>query len=278
MITLNFLDALSSLLFVALAIGISQYLKLSLTQDLIIAAIRCIIQLCFVGLILSWVFINSHASHIIAILTLMTLIAASAAIGRTQYPYHGIFLDTLLALFLGCFFVAFFAVPFILKTSWKIPQFIIPILGMILGNALTAISLTTKTILNHLHQNQGHIYTLLALSASPKESILDAMKLSIKNGMTPTIQSLMVVGVVSLPGMMTGQILAGENPITAAYYQIVILFAICASGLMSCTVMVLLIMRRFFNQKWQLNIPQKPKTIKEHILVMQRLWTKTPDE
>ena len=149
------------------------------------------------------------------------------------------------------------AMVLILQVSpWYAPQYIIPILGLILGNSLTAISLTTGRLIDHLHSEQAQIRTLLSLSATPFEACHSAIATAISSGMMPTINSMMVVGVVSLPGMMTGQILAGADPTQAVRYQIITMFFICAGSALSCTLSALFVVRRFFNYRMQLVIPK----------------------
>lgn len=145
----------------------------------------------------------------------------------------------------------------ILKVQpWYTPQFVIPILGLILGNSLTAISLTSNQLIESFHEQQGRIEMMLSLSARPFEAVHEPIRAAIVNGMTPTLNSMLVVGIVSLPGMMTGQILAGADPTQAIRYQIVTMFLICVSSTLGCTISALLIYRRFFNQNKQLILPE----------------------
>ena len=138
---------------------------------------------------------------------------------------------------------------------WYTPQFIIPILGLILGNSLTAISLTSNQLIEAFHEQHARIEMMLSLSASPFEAVHEQIRAAIINGMTPTLNSMLVVGIVSLPGMMTGQILAGADPTQAVRYQIVTMFLICVSSTLGCTISALLIYRRFFNSKQQFILP-----------------------
>ena len=97
---------------------------------------------------------------------------------------------------------------------------------------------------------------MLSLSATPFEAVHDSIRAAIVNGMAPTLNSMLVVGIVSLPGMMTGQILAGADPTQAVRYQIVTMFLICVSSTLGCTLSALLIYRRFFNHHQQLISPR----------------------
>ncbi|MFB6349404.1 iron export ABC transporter permease subunit FetB [Moraxella sp. ZJ142] len=252
---LSLVDVGISASLVLIAIFISQYLKLGLTKTLLMAAVRTMVQLSLIGLILAWIFAREAWYEVLSILSIMTLIAAIAAKNRIKKPYRGLLTDTLLALSLATFGVTLVAMLLILQIKpWYSPQYIIPILGLVLGNSLTAISLTTGRLIDHLHEQQGQIRTLLTLSATPYEACHRTIITAINAGMMPTINSMMVVGLVSLPGMMTGQILAGADPTQAVRYQIITMFLICAGSAISCTLSALLVIRRFFDKQMRLVI------------------------
>ena len=247
--------ALASSLMVIVLI-ISWRLRLTLTKTLLTAAIRTIVQLSFIGLILAWIFAREQWYEVLLILTIMTLIAGAAAKNRVKRSYKGLFADTLLAVSLSGVLVTGIAILVILRVQpWYTPQFIIPILGLILGNSLTAISLTSNQLIEAFHEQQARIEMMLSLSASPFEAVHEQIRAAIINGMTPTLNSMLVVGIVSLPGMMTGQILAGADPTPAVRYQIVTMFLICVSSTLGCTISALLIYRRFFNKNEQFLSP-----------------------
>ena len=244
----------SSLIIVVLLV--SWRLRLGLTKTLLMAAARTIIQLSFIGLILAWIFAREHWYEVLVILTIMTLIAAGAAKNRVKRAYKGLLTDTFIAVSTSAILVTIVAILLVLQIKpWYTPQFIIPILGLILGNSLTAISLTSNQLINTFHEQQARIEMMLSLSATPYEAIHEPIRAAIINGMTPTLNSMLVVGIVSLPGMMTGQILAGADPTQAVRYQIVTMFLICVSSTLGCTLSALLIYRRFFNRQQQLILP-----------------------
>lgn len=244
----------SSLMIIVLVI--SWRLRLQLTKTLLIAAIRTVVQLSFIGLILAWIFAREQWYEVLLILTVMTLIAGSAAKNRVKRSYKGLLIDTLLAVGISAVLVTAIAIIAILNVKpWYTPQFIIPILGLILGNSLTAISLTSNQLIDSFHEQSGRIEMMLSLSAKPFEAVHEQIRSAITNGMTPTLNSMLVVGIVSLPGMMTGQILAGADPTQAIRYQIVTMFLICVSSTLGCTINALLIYRRFFNKNEQFVSP-----------------------
>lgn len=244
----------SSLILMVLMV--SWRLRLHLTKTLLMAALRTVVQLSFIGLILAWVFAREQWYEVLSILTIMTLIAGSAAKNRVKRRYKGLFIDTLLAVSVSAVLVTAIAILVILEVQpWYTPQFVIPILGLILGNSLTAISLTSNQMINAFYEQQARIEMMLSLSATPFEAVHEQIRTAIINGMTPTLNSMLVVGVVSLPGMMTGQILAGADPTQAIRYQIVTMFLICVSSTLGCTISALLTYRRFFNKNQQFSLP-----------------------
>lgn len=244
----------SSLILMVLMV--SWRLLLHLTKTLLMAALRTVVQLSFIGLILAWVFAREQWYEVLSILTIMTLIAGSAAKNRVKRRYKGLFIDTLLAVSVSAVLVTAIAILVILEVQpWYTPQFVIPILGLILGNSLTAISLTSNQLINAFYEQQARIEMMLSLSATPFEAVHEQIRTAIINGMTPTLNSMLVVGVVSLPGMMTGQILAGADPTQAIRYQIVTMFLICVSSTLGCTISALLTYRRFFNKNQQFSLP-----------------------
>ncbi|MGP5103747.1 ABC transporter permease [Psychrobacter celer] len=244
----------SSLILIVLMV--SWRLRLHLTKTLLMAALRTVVQLSFIGLILAWVFAREQWYEVLSILTIMTLIAGSAAKNRVKRRYKGLFIDTLLAVSVSAVLVTAIAILVVLEVQpWYTPQFVIPILGLILGNSLTAISLTSNQLINAFYEQQARIEMMLSLSATPFEAVHEQIRTAIINGMTPTLNSMLVVGVVSLPGMMTGQILAGADPTQAIRYQIVTMFLICVSSTLGCTISALLTYRRFFNKNQQFSLP-----------------------
>ena len=255
-IVLTYADIALASSLIIIVLLVSWVLRLRLTKTLVIAAVRTVIQLSFIGLILAWIFAREQWYEVLIILTIMTLIAGSAAKNRVKRTYKGLLVDTLVAVSTSAVLVTVIAISLILQVQpWYTPQFIIPILGLILGNSLTAISLTSNQLIENLHGQQGRIEMMLSLSATPFEAIHEQIRAAIINGMTPTLNSMLVVGIVSLPGMMTGQILAGADPTQAVRYQIVTMFLICVSSTLGCTISALLIYRRFFNKKQQFVLP-----------------------
>lgn len=255
-ITLNLMDVALASMLLLVTVGVSAYLKLGLVKTLIMAGVRTVVQLSLIGLILAWVFARESLWQVLTILTIMTLIASISVRQRIKRPYQGLLFDSIVSLGFATGLMTMMAMTMIIKVSpWYLPQYIIPILGLILGNSLTAISLTTNDLINALHDKQSLIKSHLSLSATPFEAAHLLVKSAVLSGLTPTINSMLVVGLVSLPGMMTGQILAGADPTQAVRYQIITMFLICAGSTLSCTISALLIVRRFFDERGRFVLP-----------------------
>ena len=234
--------------------GISLALGLGLQRRLAIASARTVIQLLLIGLVLKWIFGTRHLAAIVGLMVLMSLIAGVAAVHRTDRRYPGIWLTSLTATLLSSWLVLAIALTGIIPPSaWRqsTAQYAIPLMGMILGNTLNGISLGLDRLGEELGTRRGEVELRLSLGATRWQAALPAVRTAIRTGMIPIINSMMVVGLVSLPGMMTGQILAGAEPMAAVRYQIVIIFLIAASTALGTTGAVLLGFLCLFNQRHQ---------------------------
>ncbi|AWV90788.1 ABC transporter permease [Bradymonas sediminis] len=224
------------LLFIPAAISIA--LKLGLQKSLGIAALRTVAQLALVGLVLEWVFALNRWYYVLPVLLVMLVAAARAAIQRSERRFPGAYFAAFASLVLASSITAFSVTEIILDVDpWYAPRYVIPLVGMILGNALTGISLSLDRLLTELVRQRRAVEARLSLGASTWQAIQPWMREAVRNGMVPIINSMMIVGLVSLPGMMTGQILAGASPINAVGYQILIMFMIAASTAMGVIIL-----------------------------------------
>ena len=232
---------------------VSLALRLQLERRLALAAFRTVVQLLLVGYLLKYVFALNHPGALAPILAVMILAAAHSAVTRPSRTYPGATLNAFITLTLCGIATTFTVTQLIIQVSpWYKPQYVIPLLGMILGNGLTGISLALDHLLEQFQQHKGLIEMELAHGATRWEAARDPLRESVRRGMIPIINSMMVVGIVSLPGMMTGQILAGESPLDAVKYQIVVMFTIAAATSLGCIGIALFTYHALFNTKHQL--------------------------
>ena len=230
------------LLIIPAAISIA--LKLGLEKNLGIAAIRTVVQLAFLGLILEWVFAADRWFYVVPMLAVMLFFAARAGVNRSTRRFPGAYLAAFGALALATSITTFSVTEIVIGVEqWYEPQYVIPLLGMLLGNGLTGISLGLDRMLSDMTTQRRAIEARLALGASLWRACLPWVREGVRNGMIPIINSMMIVGLVSLPGMMTGQILAGVPPADAVAYQILIMFMIAAATALGVIVLCLIAFR-----------------------------------
>ncbi len=234
--------------------AISILLRLGLERTLCIAAVRTVVQLVLVGFVLKWVFEIRQWYVVVGLALLMSVIAAIAAVRRVERVYSGVYWDSLLSICVSSWLIAAFAIAIVMRgreTPWYDPQYAVPLLGMILGNTLSGIALGLTRLGEELSSRRDQVETWLALGATRWEAARDPIQQALRTGMIPIINSMMVVGLVSLPGMMTGQLLSGVDPLQAVKYQIVIMFLIASGTALGTMGIVLLSYRRLFNARHQ---------------------------
>jgi putative ABC transport system permease protein len=252
-IPLDSVDLTVAALLVLFAGLLSAFFRLGLERKLAVAALRTVLQLLLIGYILRWVFAVQSLAVIVLIIGVMGLIAGRSALDRSSWVYKGAYWDAFLTLiFTGLITTLVVTKTVIGVTPWYDPQYIIPLLGMVLGNGLTGISLALDEVLNRLYNEREKIEMELAHGASKWEASITHLRDAVKRGMIPIINSMMVVGIVSLPGMMTGQILAGADPLDAVKYQVVVMFMLASGTALGTMALVLLTYRRLFNERHQL--------------------------
>ncbi len=263
-ITLSYWDIVFSALLVLVSGGVSIYLKLGLEKKLAIASIRTVAQLLLVGYVLEMVFGINSPLALAPVLLLMVLVATRESVQRSTRFITGADRSAFISLILAGFVTAYIVTQLIIGVEpWYKPQYIIPLMGMILGNVLTAISLSLDHYLNTLVTRRAEVEMELALGATSWEATREAIGEAVAKGMIPTINSMMVVGLVSLPGMMTGQILSGTDPLQAVRYQILVMFMLAAATSVGCIIMSLLVYRRVFNTRHQLRVEMILKRAKK---------------
>lgn len=256
-IQLSYIDLLlTSCLIVALALA-TYLLKVGNTQQLIIAAIRNFIQLVLIGYILQFIFNAKSFTQIMLISSVMLLVAGWEINARQKYRLTngaGLKIATL-SLFISSFLVTWFALQIIISPQpWYSPQYAIPLLGMLLGNTMNGISLGMDNLSQSIYQQRFIIEQRLMLGETSQQAISEIKSNSIRTGMIPIINSMAVAGIVSMPGLMTGQILSGTEPLIAVRYQIMIFYLISFGTGFGIMIAVWQISKRLFDDRDRLLI------------------------
>lgn len=243
----------SSLLLVNGALSV--WLQLGLERKLAVAALRSAVQLTLLGYVLVPVFRFAHPAVVGAMAALMIALAAREAVRRSSRRYRGVLGNALLSLVVGATITTFVGAKLVIGVEpWWQPRYLIPLLGMVLGNGLTGISLGLDRGLAMLDEGRDTVEALLAVGATRWEAARPVAREAVRTGMVPILNSMSVVGLVSIPGMMTGQILGGTSPEQAARYQILILFLIAAATAMGVVGAVLLSVRALFDDAHRLRV------------------------
>ncbi len=218
-----------------------------------LGAVRTIVQLTLLGYVLEWVFAIDHAVPLLAVVGVMTVLAGRAAVARSSRFYPGAQGRAIITLIVTGTATTFVVTSVAIGVEpWYRPQYVIPLLGMILGNGLTGISLSLDQLLEILDARREVIEADLAMGATRWEAVREPFAESVRRGMIPILNAMAVVGIVSIPGMMTGQILQGANPIAAVKYQIVVMFMLAFATSVGCLGVTWLTYRRLFNERHQL--------------------------
>ncbi|MGV3525975.1 MAG: ABC transporter permease [Candidatus Sericytochromatia bacterium] len=243
----------------ALLLGVqlllSQLLQLGLGRHLLWASLRMVVQLSLLGLVLTSVFALRSLPLVLAVLCVMTLAAGQNAVSRVKHHYQGLFRNGLVAVWLSSWLTTAYMLSVVQTPDpWFRPDYVIPLLGMVLGNGLSGIALGLERFLDQTLQQREHIEAALALGANRWEAGRDMVSQAVRTGLTPITQSMMASGLVSLPGMMTGQILGGVSPRQAVYYQIVVMFLIATSTALGTMGVVLLSFFRLFCPQHRLRL------------------------
>ena len=223
-------------LFALLAGALSLAAGLKLERTFGIAMLRMVVQLGLVGIVLKFVFEQTSWLWTAGVALIMVLIAGWEATNRVglagkRAPAFALAAGTLTLV--GAASTVLTTAAIIGPQPWYTPTVLLPILGMILGNALSALSLALLTLTETATRDRRAIEARLALGATRFEALGSPVRSAIRTGLTPVINMMAVAGVVSLLGMMTGQILAGADPIEAAKYQIMILLVLAGTAALS---------------------------------------------
>ena len=239
---------------VVISLGISYRQKLGLEKDTIISVARAIIQLIIVGYLLKFIF--NLDNWLVTIVMQLFIVYNAARNGKKRsqgipgafyISWWGLLLSTTVTM-------SILVLTGVLKFE---PYQMIPVTGMVAGNSMTAVGLVYRSLNQQFRDQQGQVFERLALGGSPKLAANSIVHEAIRTGMQPTIDTVRTYGLVSLPGMMSGLIMAGVDPIHAIKYQIMVVFMLLSATGISSVFASFMAYRQFFNERWQLLLPVK---------------------
>lgn len=250
---LDLLDLAWALGLIAIAIGLLQWQRVGLAGQMALATARSILQLLVMGFGLQIVWqLNNPLVTVggIGLLAIATSIATSNRIGdrmKNLLPIVGG------AIFTGLIIAVGYTILVVIKpTSWSQPQYVLACAGICLGYLLNNTAIAGERLIGEIDRHQAEIETHLSLGATPAQAIASYRQVAIKSALLPTIDTLMVAGLVTIPGFLTGELLANVQPVNAAGYQIVVLLMVMASNTIAAIAVTQGIANRYFNQYAQL--------------------------
>jgi putative ABC transport system permease protein len=229
--------------------------RLGQVRRLAIASVRLVVQVTILGLVLDAIFAAKSPELVLVIALIMLATSAHAVGTRQRRASWTLRLQSFVAMALGAVVVMIVGTRLALGVEpWYEPRTIIPLLGMVLGNSVNGVALGAERLDSELRAERDRVELRLALGASARQAALPALRSAVAAALTPTINGMTIAGIVSVPGMMTGQILAGAHVAAALRYQILIYFLIGGTVGISTLVLLALRLRRYFTPAQQLRI------------------------
>lgn len=255
-IDLHIWQMLAAYIFVLIVMLMVKIKGIPREKELFISSVRMTIQLILTGHLLLYLFDSSSPLYTILILIGMEVFAVHNIIKRTKLKFSSrltrIIAFSMAAGTISC--LLYFLLVVVRITPWYNPRYFIPVAGMLIGNSMTGISLGVSRLTEGMELQKNMVEGALMLGATPKMAAKQIVDHAFDSAILPTINSMVGMGIVFLPGMMTGQILSGTSPVTAIEYQIAIMLGILGSVALSVILFVQMGYQTFFNEQGQLTV------------------------
>ncbi|WP_294347339.1 iron export ABC transporter permease subunit FetB [Prosthecochloris sp.] len=237
------------LFFILIAQIASFVHHLGLNRDITVGTVRTFAQLFLMGYALTFIFQLENLWLTLGIFVIMAVSASFIVRGRVKEKQVSYMLPTFVTMFISYFVTALFVTSLVIGIApWWEPRYFLPIGGMVIGNSMSALAIALERLFREMRQQKGLIETRLCLGANYKEASSEMFKNAVTAGMIPSINAMMGVGLVFIPGMMSGQILAGADPLQAIRYQIIIMLMLVGSTAMTSIISILIVRKRCFGR------------------------------
>ena len=238
---------LVALVMVAIAAGISSLMRMGIGGTLLWSACRALLQLCAMGFIMSFVIHSGNPWFVLLLIAFMLVAAVQITLSRAKGVPKGLVGPVLLSLVITMLIMMSTVVELVIRPQpWYAPQLVVPLTGMLLGNTVSTLAVGLSRFFESMRERRDEVDTLLALGATAWEAARPSIVSSIRLGLMPTTASLASAGIVTVPGMMAGQIIAGGDPLDAAKYQFMVLASIAALTLLADGLIMTLVYRKCF--------------------------------
>ncbi len=255
LIKLDLTDLIWALGLIAIAVGLSSWQKLGLEIPLLHATFRTVVQLLGVGYILGVIFALNNPIAVLGVLMVMLVIATITTRNRI-----GKKIPQLLPVVFGSMFfstaltLTYTNLLIVQPQTWYSPQYLIPLAGIVLGSAMNGAAIAGERLVSTISSRRLEIETHLSLGATPQQAVTAYRNDAIRAGLIPTLNQMMIVGIVTLPGTIAGQLLSGVEPLDAASYQILIMLMLAFANLTTTVLVTQGLTRQFFNAQYQLQL------------------------
>ena len=223
-VDIGYVELFSASALMLVAGLVSWKLELGQTRRIVVSSVRCFMQLLAAGFLLTYLFEFQTWWLVALVLAAMVIAATQIAVSRVKSRIPGLVPSVFVSLFVSSLVVGFIVVEGVVHADpWFNARQVVPIVGMIMGNAMAAVAVAIDRLFSDLDARASEMFSLTALGATPREAAIGA-------GMTPVLANMSAAGIVTFPGMMTGQLLAGADPLSAAKYQIVVMLMLSAAN------------------------------------------------
>ena len=224
-VDIGYVELFSASALMLVAGLVSWKLELGQTRRIVVSSVRCFMQLLAAGFLLTYLFEFQTWWLVALVLAAMVIAATQIAVSRVKSRIPGLVPSVFVSLFVSSLVVGFIVVEGVVRADpWFHARQVVPIVGMIMGNAMAAVAVAIDRLFSDLDARASEMFSLTALGAAP------SLKAAIGAGMTPVLANMSAAGIVTFPGMMTGQLLAGADPLSAAKYQIVVMLMLSAAN------------------------------------------------
>lgn len=230
-------------------------LRLGQVRPLLVGLVRLTVQLTLLGMVLDWVFGTSNPAVVGAIALLMLFASAHTVGSRLKGGGWALRVESFVAMGVGTAIVMAISLRLGLGLDpWYKPRVAIPLLGMILGNSVTGVALAAERFASDLRADRDRIELRLALGATARQAAMPALRAAVSAGLTPVINNMMIAGIVAIPGMTTGQLLAGASVQDAVRFQVLVYLGITGTVALSTIALLFVRLKRYFTPSAQLRI------------------------
>ncbi|KAB8134724.1 iron export ABC transporter permease subunit FetB [Gracilibacillus oryzae] len=256
MLDITLLQLISAYIFIIILLAIVRWRKIPREKEIIIATLRMTIQLVLVGYLLVYIFENENWIYSVLVITVMETFAVYNIFKRTKKEMNADLKKIIAVAMVSGTLAAFLYFNFIVVqfSPWYDPRYFIPIAGMLIGNSMTGITLGVSALIEGFSSRKKEVEAALMLGATPNQASQGIVNHAFDSAILPTINSMVGMGIVFLPGMMTGVILSGAGPLDAIKYQIAIMLGITGSVSLSVIIFLYYGYKTFFNKRAQLKL------------------------